>query len=105
VRSESDGRLFFFSAFAGSPGSGSSISTYSGLGSLSRNPALELALEDAREADLNPSRLPKVSSSLRALDEDAGRDGGCAWREGGRAKGLLKTGASLVFEEAVEVRG
>ena len=46
-----------------------------------------------------------MSSSLPAFDEDGGREGGFAWREGGRAKGFLKAGASLVFEETVDVRG
>jgi hypothetical protein len=105
VRSERDGRLFFFSVFSTFSGSGSLCTAYSGLASLSRNPALELALEEALEADLKPSRLPNVSSSLPAFDEEGGREGGFAWREGGRAKGLLKTGASLVFDDAVDVRG
>jgi hypothetical protein len=107
VLSESDWRLFFFPVFSLFSGSGSSGSTYSGLAVSSRNPALELALEDALEADLKPSRLPNISSSLPAFDEDVGRDGSLAWREGGRAKGLLNTGASFVFEEVVveEVRG
>jgi hypothetical protein len=109
VLSKSDGRLFFFPVFSPCSGSGSGPSEreYSGLASLSRKPALELALEDALEADRKPSRLPNVSSYLPAFDEDVGRDGNFAWREGGRAKGRLKTGASFVLEEVVvyEVRG
>jgi hypothetical protein len=78
VLSESDGRLFFLSVFSTCSGSGSSESAYSGLASLSRSPARELALEEARDADLKPSRLPNVSSSLPTFDEDAGRGGGFA---------------------------
>jgi hypothetical protein len=50
------------------------VSNDSGESSLSRNPALELAREDALEADLKPSRLPSVSSSLAGFDEDVGRE-------------------------------
>jgi hypothetical protein len=106
VLSESDGRLFLFSGFTGLTGldeSSMAVSACSDSGSLSRNPALELAREDAREADLKPSRLPSVSSSLAETDEDDGRDA-FVWREGGRANGRLKTGASLVLGATVEVR-
>lgn len=73
VRSESDGRPFLFSGFTGLIGldkSSIAESACSGSGSLSRNPALELAREDALEADLKPSRLPSVSSSLAGAIED-----------------------------------
>jgi hypothetical protein len=75
VLSESDGRLFRFSGFTGlmSPSS-MAVSTSSGECSLSRNPALELAREEALEADLKPSRLPSVSSSLAGFDEETGRE-------------------------------
>lgn len=99
VRSESDGRDFFVETFLGSA---SSSRTCSGSGSFSRKPALELALEEALEADLNPSRLPNVSSSLLVFDVDVGGGGPFVWRDGGRANGLLKTGASFV---EVEIRG
>jgi hypothetical protein len=77
VLSESDGRLFLFSGFTGLIGldeSSTAVSTCSVSGSLSRNPALELAREEALEADLKPSRLPSVSSSLAGVDEDVDRD-------------------------------
>lgn len=71
VRSESDGRGFLVEAF----GAGSSSVTSSGSGSFSRKPALESALEDALEADLNPSKLPNVSSSLLMFDVGEGWGG------------------------------
>jgi len=92
VRSESDGRDFFFAAGSDST-SGSLWSAQLGSGSSSRYPALEPALEDAREADLKPSRLPSASSSL--LVSEVVRCGGglVFWRDGGRAYGRLKTGS------------
>jgi hypothetical protein len=101
VLSESDG-LRFFDPVASDSGPGSSWSTYSDSASFSRNPALELALEDALDAERKPFRLPKASSSLGIpFDEDDGREGAFAWREGGRAKGRLKTDASLAVEVEV----
>ena len=61
VLSDSDGRDFFLGDFSGSVAL-SSINSDSE--SLSRKPALELACDEALEADLNPSRLPSASSSL-----------------------------------------
>jgi hypothetical protein len=78
VLSESDGLRFFFAVTSGS-GPASSWSTYSDSASFSRNPALELALEDALDAERKPSRLPKASSSLGIpFDEDDGREGAFA---------------------------
>jgi hypothetical protein len=93
VRSESDGRDFFLRACSGS---GSFRATCcgsgSGSGSVSRNPALDPALEDALDADLKPSRLPNASSSF--VFDLTGGGGFEAWRDGGRAKGRLKTGSA-----------
>lgn len=44
-------------------------------GSLSRCPALELAREDALEADLKPSSRPSASSGPPGTDAGVGRDG------------------------------
>lgn len=70
----------------------------------SRNPPLELALEEALEADLKPSRLPNPSSSLLELDSAIEGVETFVCREGERAYGLLKTGASLAVVEGA-VRG
>ena len=105
VLSESEGLLFFFCVCSGWPGwSSSSEMALSGSGSLSRKPALELAREDALEADLKPSSLPNVSSCPPGVDDEVGRDASLDWREGGRANCRLKAGASLVLEAAVETR-
>lgn len=68
VLSESDGRDFFFRDVCDS-GECSDTSSDADSSALSRKPALESALEEAREADLKPSRLPNVSSSLVVLDD------------------------------------
>lgn len=97
VLSESDGRLFFLATLWGS---GSFSSAHSS--SWSRCPALELARDDALDAERKPSKLPNASSSLLVLDEGLGCGGAFVWPEGARAKGFLKTGALLV---AVGIRG
>ena len=64
-------------------------------GSLSRCPSLELAREDALEADLKPSSRPNASSGPPGIDDEAARDGGLNWYEGRRAKGFLNAEASF----------
>lgn len=73
--------------------SGCASGRYSGEELLSSRPACEPAREDALEADLKPSRLPRASSSLLVLRVRRGCEGVLLWREGGRAKGFLKAGA------------
>lgn len=65
VRSDSEGRDFFFGDISCST---AVSSTGSCCGSSSRKPAREPALDDAREAALKPSRLPRASSSLLAFE-------------------------------------
>jgi hypothetical protein len=101
VLSDSEGLDFFFVLCSAS---GSFSETRSGSSSFSLKPALDPAREDALDAERYPSKLPNASSSLTTGDW-AGCGGPFeAWRDGGRAKGLLKTASLLavVFVEAVE---
>lgn len=65
VLSESDGRDFFFGDVAGD---GSISIADSGSGPSSWKPAREPALDEALDADLKASRLPRVSSSVLVFD-------------------------------------
>jgi hypothetical protein len=95
VLSESDCLLgFCFTAVWGS-GESSFSWTWSGSSPLSLKPALDPAREEALDADRNPFKLPNASSSLLTLDGAGWGNTFDAWRDGGRAKGLLKTASLL----------
>lgn len=102
VRSESEGRLSLLWRLSGC--SEPSEMTLPGSWSFSWKPVLELARDEAREAELKPSRRLSVSSGPPGTDDDVGRDESFSWCDAGRAKGFLKAGVSLWLEAAVEVR-
>jgi hypothetical protein len=88
VLSESEGRDFLGACMVGSASS-SSGNGYSG--SFSRNPARELACEDALDAERNASRSPSTSSPDDVFDVLV--EGGIAvvvWWDGGRPMGFLE---------------